>query len=213
VSAAQDAPRVVVATRSEGKRRELAPLLAAAGFVAVTLDDVGVPESPDEDGLEVHETFEANAVAKAQWFFARCDGLPVLADDSGLCVDALGGRPGVHSKRWAGHTHLQGAALDAANLAQLLVALAGAATRRAHYVCAMAWVDAQGARTARGETHGLLLEAPRGAGGFGYDPVFVSDELGVTFGEASREAKALVSHRGRALAALLHAHGRVARDA
>lgn len=196
--------RVVLATRSEGKRRELGPLLAAAGYAAVTLEDLGIPESPDEDGLEVHDTFEANAQAKAEWFFARCGGLPVLADDSGLCVDALGGRPGAHSKRWAGHAHLSGAALDAANSAHLLralheAAMHGDASRRAHYVCVMAWTDAHGTVLARGETHGALLEAPRGSGGFGYDPVFWSDELGMTFGEASREAKAGVSHRARAL--------------
>lgn len=195
--------RVVLATRSDGKLRELGPMLAAAGWEAVTLSSLGVPEMPDEDGLEVHDTFEANALAKARWFFARCGGLPVLADDSGLCVNALGGRPGVHSKRWSGRPELSGSALDAANNAHLQTQLAGTEDRRAHYVCVVAWVGADGEVVARGETHGTILATARGAGGFGYDPYFLSDDLGVTFGEATREAKAMVSHRGKALTALL----------
>lgn len=195
--------RVVLATRSAGKLRELAPMLAAAGWEAVTLSDLGVPASVEEDALETHDTFEGNAVAKATWFHAQCGGLPVLADDSGLCVEALGGRPGVHSKRWSGRADLTGAALDAANNAHLQAALGQASDRRARYVCVVAWMGAEGVRTARGETHGILVSSPRGAGGFGYDPYFLSDDLGVTFGEASQAAKAGVSHRGRAMQALL----------
>jgi XTP/dITP diphosphohydrolase len=210
--------RVVLATRSAGKLRELGPLLAAAGWDAVTLATQGIPESPEEDGLEVHDTFEANALAKARWFFARGGGLPVVADDSGLCVDALDGRPGVHSKRWSGRPDLSGAALDAANNATLQAALEGESTRRAHYVCVIAWVGPTGEHVSRGETHGTMLAAPRGSGGFGYDPYFLSDDLGMTFAEATREAKAMVSHRGRALAALLasgkiDSPNRVTRDA
>lgn len=200
---AEDSRCVVLATRSAGKLRELGPMLAAAGWSATTLQALGVPETADEETLECHDTFEANAVAKAQWFFARCGGRPVLADDSGLCVDALGGRPGVHSKRWSGRHDLSGTALDDANNVFLQGALAGATDRRAQYVCVVAWAGADGVRTARGETHGVLLSAPRGSGGFGYDPYFLSDELGVTFAEATREAKARVSHRGRAVRALL----------
>ncbi len=178
-------------------------MLATAGWTALTLDDVGVAEDPAEVGIEAFDTFEGNALAKAQWFFARAGGLPVLADDSGLALDALGGRPGVHSKFFAGRRDLHGAALDAANNAALVAALRTAATRRGGYVCVMAWVDAAGAFTVRGETTGTLIDTPRGTGGFGYDPHFVSDDLGKTFAEASAAEKSRVSHRGRAVAALL----------
>lgn len=194
---------VVLATRSAGKRRELAAMLAAAGWEARTLDEIGVPEDSAEAAIEAFDTFESNVTAKAAWFFARCGGRPVLADDSGLVVPALGGRPGVHSKWFAGRHDLTGAALDAANNAALVAAIMPLADRRAHYVCVMAWRDGAGTRLARGETHGVLRPTPAGAGGFGYDPYFVSDELGMTFAEATREAKAGVSHRGRALRGLL----------
>lgn len=201
--------RVVVATRSDGKLRELLPLLAGFGWHACTLTAVGVEETPEEELLEIHETFEANALAKAR-HFASVTGLPVLADDSGLAVDLLGGAPGVRSKRWAGHDALSGAALDSANNRALLEAMASAASaaggpdeRTARYVCAAVWVDPSGEWVARGETEGRILWTPRGAGGFGYDPLFWSDELGATFAEVTREEKAAISHRGRAVRALL----------
>jgi XTP/dITP diphosphohydrolase len=200
---------VVIATRSSGKLRELVPLLAPLGSRLLTLDDAGVPVEPNEDGIESFETFEQNALAKARWFHART-GLPCIADDSGLAVDALGGRPGVHSKRWSGRDELEGAALDAANNALLVRSLAdaeraGSGGRGARYVCVGAYVDGDREITRRGETLGFILEEPRGAGGFGYDPYFWSPELRATFGEASTEAKALVSHRGRAMRALCEA--------
>lgn len=203
---------MVLATRSEGKVKELVPLMASVGVRVVTLADLDVPESADEDALEAFDTFEENAVAKAR-YFAQLTGAIVLADDSGLAVDALGGRPGVHSKRWSGRSDLHGAALDEANNAFLLHALqesaahTGAPSRRARYVCAAAcvWREGDALRQAvvRGETTGELLTTARGAGGFGYDPYFFSDDLGATFAEVEREAKARVSHRGRAFAALL----------
>ncbi len=194
---------LLLATRSAGKLRELAPLLAENGFTATTLDAIGVVEDPvAEAEIEAFETFEANALAKARYFFHR-SGRPTLADDSGLAVDALGGRPGVHSKRWSGRVDLTGQALDEANNEMLAQALAGATTRRAHYVCAAAYVDATRAVVARGEVHGAIADAPRGSAGFGYDPWFVSDELAQTFGEASPEDKARVSHRARAVRALI----------
>jgi hypothetical protein len=110
----------LIATRSAGKLRELRPIFADAGVRVIDLVEAGVAESPDEDAIEIHATFEANALAKARWFFARCGGLDVVADDSGLAVDALGGAPGVRSKRWSGRTDLHGEALDAANNAALL---------------------------------------------------------------------------------------------
>jgi len=211
--------RVVLATRSAGKVKELVPLLASVGVHLVTLADLGLIESPDEDALEAFDTFEENALAKAR-HFARLTGAIVLADDSGISVDALSGRPGVHSKRWSGRDDLEGAALDSANNAFLQEALrlaqrdphmpgaaAGAESRRARYVCAAACAWSGGAgggeAVARGETTGVVLTSARGTGGFGYDPYFLSDDLGATFAEVTREAKATISHRGRAFSALL----------
>lgn len=205
--------RLLLATRSAGKRRELEPMLRAHGWDVVDLDGAGLPERPEEeDALEVAETFEENALAKARYFHAL-SGLPTMADDSGLSCDALGGAPGVRSKRWSARPELDGAALDAANNAMLLSALAGAersaqvrgaaSTRAARYVCAAAFVDGAREAVARGETTGRILEREEGTGGFGYDPLFYSEELGATFGMVTREEKARVSHRARAVAALL----------
>ena len=201
-----EAATILLATRSEGKRRELAALLAPLGRTIVTLDDVAVPIDPAEDNLESCATFEENALAKARWFHART-ALPTLADDSGLEVDALGGAPGVRSKRWSGREDLEGIALDGVNNALLLSALqtaagAGRPGRGARYVCAAAYVDSSRAITQRGVVRGVIVAEPRGSGGFGYDPYFWSPELGRTFAEASAEEKSSVSHRGRALRAL-----------
>ena len=197
--------KVLLATRSAGKLEELAPLFADAGIEAVTLDQAGIAESRAEDGLEVFETFEENALAKARYFRARAPGFAVIADDSGLEVAALGGAPGVRTKRFSGRDDLRGQELDDANNATLLLALEGAADRCARYVCVAAVVDEAGERTFRGETEGEILFAPSGDGGFGYDPLFLSDELGVTFAEVGRTDKERVSHRGRAFSALLRA--------
>ena len=197
---------LVLATRSLGKLHELRPLLGAYGIAVADLDAAGVAEhAAEEEALERFETFEDNALAKARYFFDRAGRRPTVADDSGLEVAALGGRPGVHTKRWSGRTDLSGRALDAANNAKLLTELARATDRRARYVCVAAYVDAAGERLFRGESTGRILEAPRGSGGFGYDPLFYSDALGMTFAEASLEAKAEVSHRGRAFAQLARA--------
>jgi XTP/dITP diphosphohydrolase len=194
---------LLLATRSAGKLRELRPLFAARGIGVVDLAEAGVPASAAEDGLEVHATFEANASAKAQYFFEHT-GRPTVADDSGLCVEALGGRPGVQSKRWSGRVDLAGLALDDENNRLLLTLLDGVADRRAHYVCAAAYVDGVRAFTCRGEVRGTIVHDGRGAGGFGYDPYFAADELGGrTFGEMPTDEKERVSHRGRAFRALL----------
>lgn len=194
---------LLLATRSAGKLRELGPMLAQAGFAVTTLDAIGMAEDVQaEAGIEAFDSFEANALAKARHFHALT-GRPTLADDSGLAVEALGGRPGVRSKRWSGRNDLVGSALDAANSAALMQALAGVSDRRAHYVCVAAYVDDARELFARGEVHGVLTEAPRGSDGFGYDPWFVSDELARTFGEASSVEKARVSHRARAVRALI----------
>ncbi len=203
--AAAGARRVVLATRSDGKLRELRPMLAAAGYAVDSLATLGVAETPAEDEIECYDSFEENALAKARHFAALLPGHAVLADDSGLVVEALGGAPGVRSKRYAGASGLTGAALDAANNARLQEALAGETDRVAAYVCVVAWVDGGRELLRRGETRGRIIHEARGSQGFGYDPYFWSAELGCTFGESEREAKAAVSHRGRAVAALLAA--------
>lgn len=196
---------VVLATRSPGKRDELREIFAGAGIAVESLDDIALAADVAEDDLEVHDTFEANARAKVRWFAARLPGRAVIADDSGLEVDALDGAPGVWSKRWAGST-ATGAALEAANMAALLRALEGTrddAARGARYVCAVTCVWGAHLWEARGTCEGRILHAPQGDGGFGYDPVFRSADLGRTFGASSRAEKAAVSHRGRAMRALL----------
>lgn len=198
------ADRYLLATRSAGKLRELEPLFAGAGIEVVTLARAGIPESPDEAGIEMFATFEENAFAKAR-YFRDLTGLPTLADDSGLEVGALGGAPGVYSKRWSRRDDLTGADLDEANNAELLRALQGRADRRARYVCVAALATASGELARRGEVEGEILEEPRGQGGFGYDPLFFAMELGSTFGEASLTEKERVSHRGRAFHALVRA--------
>lgn len=204
---------VVLATRSSEKRRELAALCAALPVRVMTLEEAGVAVSPHEDGVERHATFAANALAKAHWYFARSRVRAgachlVVADDSGLVVDALDGMPGVQSKRWSGRVDVVGAELDRVNVAHVQRALddVGAITassRAAHYVCAAACVWTAGELVVSGRTYGRVVAEAVGSGGFGYDPVFYSDDLGMTFGEASLDAKAGVSHRGRALRALM----------
>ncbi|HKS07517.1 MAG TPA: non-canonical purine NTP pyrophosphatase [Gemmatimonadaceae bacterium] len=187
----------LLATRSAGKLRELKPLFADAGIAIVDLDEAGVKSSPEEDALERFDTFEENAFAKAHYFLART-GLPTIADDSGLEIRALNGAPGVRSKRWSGRTDLSGQALDDANNAAVLGALANASDRTARYVCVAAYADWTTGFAARGESSGTIVDVARGANGFGYDPYFLSAELGVTFGEAERAQKETISHRGRA---------------
>ena len=193
---------VVLATRSEGKLRELRPLFAGAGLAVHDLREAGLPVSPDEDSVEAFDTFEANALAKARYFQALT-GRPTVADDSGLEVEALQWAPGVHSKRWSGRRDLDGQALDDANNAKLLAALQGVPDPKARYVCVAAFCDGSRELVVRGSTEGMIVRDARGAEGFGYDPYFLSAELGATFGESSREAKERVSHRGRAFRALL----------
>ena len=198
-------PVLLLATRSAGKLRELLPLCSARGIEALGLDAAGVVESRVEDELEMLDTFEGNALAKARHFFEQTR-IPTAADDSGLVVPALGGQPGVKSKRWSGRPDLSGRALDEENNRLLLERLQEVADRRAYYVCAAAYVDASGEIVRRGEVHGRIVDEPRGDEGFGYDPYFEADELdGRTFGEASREEKETVSHRARAFGALLDA--------
>ena len=192
----------MLATRSAGKLRELRPIFESFGVPVIDLAEAGVPETADEVAVESHDTFEANALAKARYFHARCGGRDVVADDSGLVVDALDGEPGVRSKRWSGRPELEGAALDRANNEELLRRLSGVSDRRARFVCAAVWCGARGELVARGEVVGRIVEYASGVHGFGYDPYFFADELGMTLADATVEAKRSVSHRGRAFDAL-----------
>lgn len=199
--------RLLVATRSRGKQAEIRRLLAGSGLEPLFPDDANVLESPAEDGLELHDSFLANARAKAEYFH-KLTGYPTIAEDSGLEVFSLGGEPGVRSRRWSGATG-PAEAVDAANNALLLRRLAGATgpRRRARYRSVVALVRSRGAppETFEGSCAGAITEEPRGDRGFGYDPYFLSDELGRTFGEAADHEKDAVSHRGRAIRALLEA--------
>ncbi|MGI8617625.1 MAG: non-canonical purine NTP pyrophosphatase [Gemmatimonadaceae bacterium] len=189
---------LLLATRSEDKVREIVPLLRHLSVRIIGLAEAGVPVTPAEDSIERFDTFEENAAAKARYFFLASGGLPTVADDSGLVVDALGGAPGVRSKRWSDRPHLDGKALDEANNRHLLGALGGATDRRARYVCVAAFADARTTVAVRGETEGEITTGARGSAGFGYDPYFLSDDLACTFGEAEPADKSRVSHRGRA---------------
>lgn len=183
---------LVVATGNKGKLREFGELLQ--GVVETILSPADFPGFPEveEDG----DTFEANAIKKAM-SAARFTGKPVLADDSGLSVDYLGGRPGVHSARFAGEK-----ATDADNNALLLRELHGVPPeqRGAAFHCVIALCFPDGScQTFDGSLPGVVLEAPRGSGGFGYDPLFLVPEYGQTFSELPMEIKNSISHRGRAM--------------
>jgi XTP/dITP diphosphohydrolase len=186
---------VAVASRNPGKLAELRRLLAGHPWELVDLDQAGFSGELEEPG----DTYQENAAAKAAAVCAAT-GMPALADDSGIEVPALGGWPGPASARWRGP-----AASDPDRLQGLLdeVERRCPGDRRARYVCVVVLARPGAAPvSARGETAGVLV-APRGSGGFGYDPAFLSDDLGITFGEAGAEAKDRVSHRARALRALL----------
>ncbi|MEO5903548.1 MAG: non-canonical purine NTP pyrophosphatase [Gemmatimonadaceae bacterium] len=201
---AADGP-YLIATRSEGKLRELNGILAAAGLRAVNLSQARLEDTAAEEGIECFDTFEENALAKARYFHAL-SGMPTFADDSGLCVDALDGAPGVWSKRFSGRDDLSGQDLDDANNAKLLSELAGSTVLTAGYKCAAAFVGNGVEAVEMGEAKGEIMREPRGSNGFGYDPYFLSSELGVSFGEATTEAKEVISHRGRAFRALIENH-------
>jgi XTP/dITP diphosphohydrolase len=189
-------PKLVLATSNAGKLAELQPLLAQAGFELVTQGELGVG-----DAIEDGRTFLENAIIKAR-HASEATGLPALGDDSGLVVDALGGAPGLYSARYAGR-HGD----SAANNARLLSEMEGlvGARRRAHFYCVLVLMrhanDPQ-PLVAEGVWPGLVLEAPRGDGGFGYDPVFLVPAHGVSAAELEPHLKNRISHRGLALARL-----------
>jgi XTP/dITP diphosphohydrolase len=201
-----------LATRSEGKLRELREIFSEFGIEAVDLATLGIPETARENNLEEFDTFEENALAKARYFFDLSGGMPTFGDDSGMCVDVLNGEPGVYSKRWSGREDLERRELDVANNAKLVARMRTARaehgprfTDAARYISVAAFKDAAGELTRRGEIEGRVLTSPRGTGGFGYDPYFEAPELGGTFAESSIKNTAAGSHRARAFRALLGA--------
>ena len=204
-------PRLVVASNNPGKLREFAALLAPLGFDAVAQAALGIDEAD-----EPYPTFVENALTKARHASAA-SGLPSLADDSGLCVDALGGAPGVRSARFAdAGADADRTAQDRANNAKLVDALAGGDGRDAHYVCCLAFLlhaaDPE-PLIAFGRWRGIVVAAPRGDSGFGYDPYFLLPDLGLTVAELDRDTKNRLSHRAiamRRLGALLIERGHVA---
>ena len=181
--------KVVLATGNAGKVRELASLLNDFGLDVVAQTELGV-ESAEETGL----TFIENAILKAR-HAAQVTGLPAIADDSGLCVDALNGGPGVYSARYGGE-----GLDDRGRYMLLLQTMRGQTTRAAHFTCAIACAFPNGDTiTAEGQAPGTIAFAPMGEGGFGYDPVFFVPDKAKTFAQLTQEEKAEISHRGKAL--------------
>jgi XTP/dITP diphosphohydrolase len=187
--------RLVLASGNPGKLREFARLLAPLGVQVIAQADLGIGEAD-----EPHATFVENALAKARHASAH-SGLPALADDSGICVRALGGAPGVQSARYAGEPRS-----DVRNNAKLVAALAGVADRRAHYTCVLVLLrhafDPEPV-LAEGTWHGEIVDEARGSGGFGYDPHFLDPESGLTGAELALPRKNAISHRGKAMRALI----------
>jgi XTP/dITP diphosphohydrolase len=199
---APDIPLVVVASRNRGKISEYRRMLERAGFSAVTMDQAGVGDQVElpEEG----DTFEANALQKA-CALQEITGGWTLGDDSGLEVDALGGAPGVFSARYSGSDR-RGPERDRANYEKLLRQLSNVADedRTARFVCFIAMLGPDGrCITSRGTCEGRIALAPRGCGGFGYDPVFVAEGYSRTMAELSMDEKNRISHRGRALRSLV----------
>ncbi len=183
---------LLVATHNRGKLKEILRIFSVEipDLRLFTLDDFPGAEEVDEVG----ETFEENALLKARAGFLH-SGIPTLADDSGLAVDALGGKPGIHSARYSGGG-------DAANIEKVLRELDGVeiAKRTARFVTVVAFIDGDDpVITERGELEGVIVDAPRGEGGFGYDPIFAPINLASTLAEISATEKDEISHRGRAL--------------
>jgi XTP/dITP diphosphohydrolase len=187
--------RLVLASNNAGKLKEFAQLLAPIGFELHPQGEFNVPEAE-----EPHATFVENALAKAR-HAARLTGLPSLADDSGVCVNALDGAPGVYSARYAGEPKS-----DARNNDKLITDLAHHADKSAYYYCVLVYVrhaDDPQPVIADGVWRGEMIDTPRGSGGFGYDPYFLLPALGKTAAELSSDEKNAISHRGQALRALV----------
>jgi XTP/dITP diphosphohydrolase len=187
--------RLVLASNSDGKLREFRRLLTPLGIELIAQSELGITAAD-----EPHVTFVENALAKAR-HASEGAGLPALADDSGICVDALDGAPGVQSARYAGEP-----ISDARNNDKLVAALQGVEDRRAHYACLLVLMRHAADPEpiiADGVWHGTIVDAPRGRGGFGYDPHFVDAATGLTGAELPLEKKNELSHRGKAMRALI----------
>lgn len=187
--------KLIIASNNPGKLREISRILAPLGFEAVPQSAYNVPEAE-----EPYVTFVENCIAKAR-HAAHLTGLPALADDSGICVDALGGAPGVYSARYAGEPKS-----DQRNNEKLIAALAGQSNRQAHYYCVIVYLrhaDDPQPLIAEGSWHGEIIDTPRGDGGFGYDPYFLVPALGKTGAELAPDEKNTISHRGKALLQLV----------
>ncbi len=183
--------KLVIASGNAGKLREIARILAPLDIEAVPQSEFNVSDCP-----EPHVTFVENCLAKARHASAY-SGLPALADDSGICVEALGGAPGVQSARYAGEPKS-----DASNNDKLIAALANETNRRAHYTCVMVYVrhpDDPEPVIAEGRWYGEIIDTPRGENGFGYDPYFLVPEFEKTGAELDEDTKNTISHRGQAL--------------
>lgn len=196
--------RIVLASGNPGKLREFGEMLGPLAIEVIAQAALGIGETE-----EPHSTFVENALAKAR-HASRLAGLPALADDSGICVAALGGKPGVHSARFAGPPPAGAAPSreeqDRRNNEKLVALLGNAADRRAHYYCVIVLMrhgEDPEPLIAEGRWNGELIETPRGANGFGYDPYFLVPRLGRTAAELTPDEKNAMSHRGQALAALL----------
>jgi XTP/dITP diphosphohydrolase len=198
--------KLLVGTRSPGKTREIHELFTGLPFELAFPADQFLEPLPDEADLERAASYAENAVAKARYFATR-GGLPTVADDSGIEVEALSGAPGPRSARWSGGGAGTGKDLDATNNALLLEKLAGVPEERrtARYRCVVAFLATPSSvpEIVEATCDGYILTEPRGSGGFGYDPLFYSPELHMSFGEAPPAAKHRVSHRGRAFRALI----------
>lgn len=182
--------RVIAATKNKGKIAEIAEILSGLGVEVISQADAGI----DVEILETGTSFVENARIKARAVALLCDDA-VLADDSGLCVDALGGAPGIYSARYAGE-----GAPESAKIEKLLGEMDGETNRAAKFVTSVVFRFPDGHElTASGEVNGRITTEPMGDGGFGYDPIFFCTELGKTFGEATEEEKNRVSHRAKAL--------------
>ncbi len=185
--------RMIAATKNKGKVREIEKIFGDLGIEVIPAEEVGIDVEVEETG----SSFIENSLIKARSIAMFCNDI-VLADDSGLCVNALGGRPGIFSARYAGEN-----ATDAEKIKKLTDELKDEKDRSASFVCSVAVIFPDGHEfTAVGEVKGHILEQPSGSGGFGYDPIFLCDELGKSFAEATDEEKNSVSHRGRALRAM-----------
>ena len=196
---------LLLATRSAHKVQEIRTILSGIPRLTVLdLDDIGLEWRDEEEALEPFDTFEENARSEVEYFYAKT-GLPTVADDSGLEVDALGGAPGVRSKRFAPVEGLTGHKLDQANNNYLVERLGALELekRTGQYVCVAALLGFTSQMiVTRGEAKGLILAEPRGDGGFGYDPYFFEPDLDMTFAELHPDQKNELSHRGKAFRAL-----------